>query len=167
MKFLSIFLFCLPLSIWAQKDAQFSMSVSSDTVGLNGQLEVTFTLKNAQGKRFTAPQFNGFAAQGPSTSMMTSITNGEMTQQHSYTFYLTPNEVGTFEIPAASVEINGETLRTEPKSIVVVEKYAAEIRPKQRNNFWSDDDFFFPRRSTPQPTPAPEKPKKKYQTERL
>jgi hypothetical protein len=165
------FLFFTPLSILAQKNAQFTMTVSGDTVGMNGNVEVVFTLENAQGRRFNFPKFKGFVAQGPSTSMMTSITNGEMKQTQSYTFYLTPQELGAIEIGEATVEVNGETLKTEPKSIVVVEKYEAEIKPRQQaQSFWGDDDFFFRRPTQPQQPPKPQQvpeKKRKYQTEKL
>ena len=155
-----------PLSIWGQKDASFNVAISSDTVGLNGSIEVTFSIENAQNKQFTPPSFDGFEAQGPSTSMMTSITNGSMKQTASYTYYLTPRTVGSFKIASVSLTIDGNILKTEEKTIVVVEHYDAEIRPQQRSRSFFDfnEDPFF-RRSTPPPTP--EKPKKKYQTEKI
>jgi BatD DUF11 like domain len=156
-----------PLSIWGQKNGSFNVAVSGDTVGLNGSIEVTFTLENVSNKQFTPPSFDGFEAQGPSTSMMTSITNGAMTQSTSYTFYLTPRSVGRFKIPSVSMDTEGgTTMKTEEKTIVVVEHYDAKIRPKQRSRglFDSDDDFFFRRPTPPQ---APEKPKKKYPTEKI
>jgi BatD DUF11 like domain len=156
----------IPLSIWGQKDATFNVAISSDTVGLNGTIEVTFTLENAPNKQFTPPSFDGFDAQGPSTSMMTSITNGSMKQTMSYTFYLIPRAVGSFKIGSVSIDTEGGLLKTEEKTIVVVEHYDVEIRPKQRSRglFDSNDDFFFHR---PTPPPTPDKPKKKYQTEKI
>lgn len=155
-----------PLSIWGQKDGSFSVAISNDTVGLNGSIEVTFTLENAPNKQFTPPVFDGFDAQGPSTSMMTSITNGSMKQSASYTFYLTPRAVGSFKIPPVSLSIDGNVLKTEEKTIVVVEHYDAEIRPQQRARslFDFNEDPFF-RRSAP--PPPPEKSKKKYQSEKI
>ena len=166
-KFISIIALLAPLSIWGQKEATFSVSVSSDTVGLNGTLEVTYTLENAPNKQFTPPKFDGFDAQGPSTSMMTSITNGAMKQSTSYTYYLTPRSVGSFTVPSVSVGTEGAVLKTEAKTIVVVEHYDAEIPPQQnrRSLFDSNDDFFF--RRTPTPPPTPEKSKKKYSTEKI
>jgi hypothetical protein len=155
-----------PLSIWGQKDASFSVAVSSDTVGLNGSIQVTFTLENVPNKRFTPPSFDGFDAQGPSTSMMTSITNGAMKQSTSYTFYLTPRSVGRFTIPSVSMDTEGGAVKTEEKTIVVVEHYYGGIRPQPRSRglFDSNDDFFFRRPTPPQ---APEKSKKKYPTEKI
>jgi hypothetical protein len=156
----------LPLSIWGQKNAHFSVEVSSDTIGMKGSIEVVFTLENAQSKAFSPPSFDGFDAQGPATSMMTSINNGAMSQTTSYTFYLSPRSVGSFEIGFASVNTEGGILKTEEKKVVVVEHYDAEIRPKQspRSLFDSNDDFFFRRPSPPQ---QPKKSKKKYQTEKI
>jgi hypothetical protein len=167
MKKIILFLTILgPLSIWGQNDATFNVTMSSDTVGLNGSIEVTFTLENAPNKQFTPPSFDGFNVQGPSTSMMTSITNGAMKQSASYTFYLTPRSVGTFKIGSVSLNTEGSSLKTDEKTIVVVEHYDAEMRPKQnrRSLFDNNDDFFFRRATPPQP---PEKPKKKYQTEKF
>lgn len=155
-----------PLSIWGQKDATFNVSLSSDTVGLGGSIEVVFTLENTPNKQFIPPNFDGFNVQGPSTSMMTSINNGDMKQTMSYTFYLSPRAVGNFKIGAVSLNTEGGVLKTEEKTIVVLEHYDAEPRPQQRSRslFDSNDDFFF-RRATPPQTP--EKPKKKYQTEKI
>jgi hypothetical protein len=167
MKKLILFISILgPLSIWGQKDASFNVAISNDTVGLNGTIEVTFTVENAPNKQFSPPTFDGFDAQGPSTSMMTSITNGSMKQTASYTFYLTPRKVGTFKIPSVSLNADGNILKTEEKTIAVVEHYDAEIRPQQRSRslFDFNEDPFF-RRSTP--PPPPEKPKKRYQTEKI
>lgn len=157
----------VPLSIWGQKNATFTVSLSSDTVGLNGALEVTYTLENAPNKQFTPPKFDGFDVQGPSTSMMTSMINGAVTQSASYTYYLTPRAVGNFVVPSVSLDTEGSVLKTEEKKIVVVEHYDAEIRPQQnrRGLFDSNDDFFF--RRAPTPLPTPEKSKKKYSTEKI
>ena len=171
-KIVLIFAILGPLSIWGQKDAAFSMAISSDTVGLNGSIEVTFTVENMPNKQFTPPTFDGFDAQGPSTSMMTSITNGAMKQSASYTYFLTPRSVGTFKIPSVSLNTEGSVLTTEEKTVVVIEHYDAEIRPKQNNGrgLFDTDDFFgrpmFPQQ-TPQTPKTPEKPKKKYSTEKI
>ena len=166
-KIITILAILVPLSIWGQKDAAFTVSLSSDTVGLNGALEVTYTLENAPNKQLTPPKFDGFDVEGPSTSMMTSMVNGSVTQSASYMYYLTPRAVGSFVVPSVSLDTEGGVLKTEEKKIVVVEHYDAEIRPQQnrRSLFDSNDDFFF--RRTPTPPPTPERPKKKYSTEKI
>jgi hypothetical protein len=155
-----------PLSIWGQKEAHFTVEMSSDTVGLDGSIEVVFTLENAQSKTFSPPSFDGFDAQGPATSMMTSINNGAVSQTASYTFYLSPRSVGSFKIGSASVNTEGGVLKTTERTVVVIEHYDTEMRPKQspRSLFDSNDDFFFRR---PTPSQPPNKSKKKYQTEKI
>ncbi len=164
----------IPLSIWGQKEALFTMSVSSDTVGMNGGLEVTFTLENAQTKQFNPPNFDGFEAQGPSTASSMSFVNGDMSQKISYTYYLTPKTQGSFVIDKATLETDGKTLETEPKTVVVVDYYEApERRNQSRNPFFNDDDDFpraFPREQvTPRPQRSDENKdkKKKYSTEKI
>jgi BatD DUF11 like domain len=164
-KILFFIAFFTPLSIsalFAQKEANFTVEINSDTVGLEGNLEVVFTLENAKLKKFNPPSFDGFDVQGPSTSSMTSIVNGEMSQKMSYTFYLTPQKLGHFTIGEASVELDKGVLTTEKKDIQVVERYESKSKPKRRNFF--DEDGFFNSRPKQR---APEKEKKKYETERI
>jgi BatD DUF11 like domain len=159
----------IPLSIWGQKETHFTMSVSGDTVGLNGALEVTFTLENAQTKKFDPPSFDGFMVQGPSTASSMSFVNGDMSQKISYTYYLTPKAQGIYIIEKATVETDGKTLETESKNVVVVEYYEAPKRRTQnRNPFFNDDDDF--PRAIPHETPPTQRPnekKKKYTTEKI
>jgi hypothetical protein len=154
-----------PLSIatlLGQKEANFTMEISSDTIGLDGSLEVTFTVENAKMKKFNPPSFDGFEVQGPSSSSMTSIVNGEMSQKMSYTYYLTPNKTGHFTIGEASAELDKGVLTTEKKDIQVLEHYETKVKPKRRNFF--DEDGIFNNRPRQR---APEKEKKKYETERI
>jgi hypothetical protein len=162
-----IFLITLftPLSIatlLGQKEANFTIEISSDTIGLDGSLEVTFNIENAKLKKFNPPNFDGFEVQGPSQSSMTSIVNGEVSQKMSYTYYLTPNKKGHFTIGEASAELDKGVLTTEKKDIQVVEHYEPNVKPKHRNFF--DEDGFFNNR--PQQR-KPDKEKKKYETERI
>ena len=175
-KLFLILIITLPLSIssiWGQKESRFTFSVSSDTVGMNGALEVTFTLENAQTKQFNPPDFNGFDVQGPSSASSMSIINGDMSQKMSYTFYLTPKAQGTYTIGKATVESEGKKLETEEKSIVVVEHFdVPKRRPQNRNPFFNeDDDDRVPRTLPRQPTapqpPRTEDKKKKYSTEKI
>ncbi len=161
-KWLLIFSLYLPLSMAAQKDAKISMTVLSDTIGLNNTFEVAFIVENAKVKKFNPPSFDGFDVQGPSTSTSMSIINGDMTQSATYTFYLTPREKGALKIGSASITTEEGTLRTEEKSIIVLENFDPEIKPRQQQQgLWDDNPFFMP-----QPR-AKSKSKKKYETEKI
>ena len=156
---LSFVFFWGPLSIFAQKEGKMTVEVSSDTVGLDGSLAVTFTIENVENPKFDPPLFDGFEAQGPATSSSMSVINGAVSQKISYTFYLTPKEKGTAKIGSAKA---GD-LKTEEKNIVVVEHFEAPKKARQRQGFFDDDDSFFGR---PMPQQKPEK-KKKYEIERI
>ena len=161
-----IIYFLIPLSISAQKGATFNVSISSDTVGMNGKIEVTFKIDNTSSKDFKAPMFSGFRVQGPSVSSMTRIVNGDMSRSVSYTYILSPISVGTVRIGSAKVSTDDGTMTTDEKTVVVVEKYDAAVQKNDpSDNLFGSDDFFF-RRPTP-PQAKGDKPKKKYITEKL
>ena len=160
----------IPLYMGAQKTSPFTVEVSSDTVGLDGYIQVTFTVKNEKSKKFTPPEFEGFEAQGPSTSSMMSMVNGETTQSMSYTYTLLPKEKGVFTIGKATLKTDNETFQTDEKKIVVVEHFEGETnKPNRRRNFFDDDDFFQQRSRPvkPQPQREQDKSKSKYPTEKI
>jgi hypothetical protein len=158
-------------SLFAQKEATFKMQISSDTVGLEGTLEVQFILENAKMKKWMPPSFEGFEVQGPSTSNMMSMVNGDVTQKTIYTYYLIPRETGTYKIGKATANTEGGDMTTEETNVVVLKDYVAPKKPRNRSFFDDDDDDLFFRRqpSRPQQPKQPEVPakKKKYETERI
>ncbi|MCB9285279.1 MAG: BatD family protein [Lewinellaceae bacterium] len=106
---------------WAQaQEASFSVTLSADTIGLGDHLEVTFSLENARGSKFEAPEFEGFqVVGGPNTASQISIVNGEMTQVSSYTFFLEPLDIGQYYIQPAVILADGKPMETELKSVFV------------------------------------------------
>lgn len=103
------------------QEIEFSVSVSADTIGLNNRLEVTFTLKNAQGARFEPPQFDGFRLlAGPNTSSQFSIVNGKTSSSVSYSYILEPLEAGQYYIQPAFIEAGGKTLETALQEVWVL-----------------------------------------------
>lgn len=117
---------------WATaQQAEFTVTLSADTIGLNNRLEVTFTLKNAQGARFEPPTFEGFRlAGGPNTSSQFSMVNGNVTRSISYSFILEPLEPGQFFIQPASIEAEGKVLETALREVWVLAG-AGETAPRQ------------------------------------
>ncbi len=161
----------LTLCLWGQKSPVFTVEISSDTVGLNGTLEVQFIIENGQVKKWAPPAFDGFDVQGPSTSNMMSMVNGDVSQKMIYTYFLTPKEIGRFTIGKASVNTEGGELSTNEKKILVLKEYVGRNKTKNQSFFGDEDDLFFRRRAIPAPpqTPTiPETPKKKkYETEKI
>jgi hypothetical protein len=161
------------LCLWGQKSPAITVEVSGDTIGLNGTLEVQFTIENAKVNKWTPPAFEGFEVQGPSTSSMMSMVNGDVSQKMIYTYFLTPRKTGRFTIGKASVNTERGELLTGEKDIVVLKEYVGRTKPKNHSFFGDDDDddLFFRRRSQPAPPQTPTRPetpkKKKYETEKI
>ncbi len=93
-------------------------------VGNGQQFRVNYTF-NQQGNGFKGPTFKDFNfLSGPNQSSSTNmqIINGTVNQSISYTFsyILQAVKEGTFEIPAASIEYNGTTYKSNTLSINVV-----------------------------------------------
>jgi len=134
------------------KDISFSVQLTYDTVGLEEQLEVKYTLKNTKALGvFETPVFEGFQLlAGPMTSQSMSIINGDMTQTASYTFILKPTDLGIFLIPSTSIETEEGFLVTEEVALVVVEEinHPKDNNPSNAfqdpfsNNPFFDDPFF-------------------------
>jgi len=115
-----LILIFLPVLAFAQ--ASFEAFANAKQVLQSGYVEVVFTLKNADGSNFRAPDFRNFhVLSGPSRSMSTTIINGKVSKELSYSFTLQPKRTGNFTIGKASIEVNGRRLFTEPLTLEVVE----------------------------------------------
>jgi hypothetical protein len=153
---LSCFLMLLTFQLSAESietEPQFSVEVSNTEVLLGNYIEVKFTLKNAQGQKFEAPNFKDFdIVGGPNQSSSFSVMNGETTQSISYTYYLQPKTAGNFYLEPAFIEADGVTMETQPMEILVLENPDGVIEKPQKKsapqmdifNFPSNDFFNFP-----------------------
>jgi hypothetical protein len=112
----------LPLMLSAQGGVIFQTFVDAKQAVLDSYFEVTFTLKNGEGRDFRPPSFDDFiVASGPSRAVRTTIVNGQYSSEMSYTYVLQPKKTGKFTIGAATVKVNNSTYRTEPVAIEVIE----------------------------------------------
>ena len=119
-KYFLLALCCLSTSFLA---AQITFQATADAKQIveNEYLEVTFTLNNAQGRNFKAPNFKGFdVISGPSTSNSISIVNGARTSKQGFVYTIQPKKIGNYTIGPASVVVNGKTLRSKPISVQVL-----------------------------------------------
>ena len=144
-----------------------------------------FTLENADGQHFEAPDFSEHfnVVSGPNSSTSLSIMNGAVTRSMTITYYLEPREVGLFYILPASVNAADKVLETSPLEVVVVpnpDGIRQSPTSKQDDfQFNFGDPFGFdysfpdlsemPQFSQPEPREeAPkEQPKKKRKTTRI
>ena len=168
-------------AMMAQKDAKFSVKVSSDSILLGNEIKVSFKLENGEGRKFTAPDFEPHfvLVSGPNTFSSMSMANGQVSHTTEYSFYIQPKETGSFYIPPASIEVNGKALETKVIEVQVwPNPEGIKINPREKE---AKDDFFGLDRSFPSfrdfpglrdywgnPVPQPaEDPKKKRKTYKL
>ena len=110
---------------------QFEARVSKTTLGLNERLRIDFMM-NVDGDNFVPPSFAGFRViAGPSQQVSQSWINGKSSFEKAYSYFLVPNQKGTFVLKGAAIEFNGATYKTAPVKITVTE---ATEEPRDPNN---------------------------------
>ena len=112
----------------------FKASADKTTVGVGATFQVYFEFDapdmNAV-SNFRAPTFKGFTILGgPNQSTSMQIINGQMSSSITYSYVLSPQKIGTFTIPPASVSYKGKRYSTKPLTIKIV-KGSPKAPPKQ------------------------------------
>lgn len=122
-----IFLLFTILAAWQVKAADKVRFVAeaADVVVSGDQVRLVFTVNSQDIKDFRAPSIKGFdVLMGSSRSQQSSIQiiNGKRTSNSStaFTYILLAGSPGTYTIPAASVEVNGEKVFSNAISIKVL-----------------------------------------------
>ena len=122
-----IFLLFTILAAWQVKAADKVRFVAeaADVVVSGDQVRLVFTVNSQDIKDFRAPSIKGFdELMGPCRSQQSSIQiiNGKRTSNSStaFTYILLAGSPGTYTIPAASVEVNGEKVFSNAISIKVL-----------------------------------------------
>lgn len=99
----------------------FEAKTETKEIALGSTFEISFSLKDARGERFRAPDFSDFkVAGGPNELRGMTIINGRSSSHQTWSYELEPRRTGTFSIGAASVVADGKTLNTQPIVIKVV-----------------------------------------------
>ncbi|MCB0520872.1 MAG: protein BatD [Lewinellaceae bacterium] len=129
---ISLAILLLPLMPMAQNSVTFEAFSDAKQVLMNNYFEVSFTLKNANGTDFTAPDFKGFQIlAGPNSSTSMQIINGNVSREMGYSYTLQPTAVGKFTIGSASIKANGQKLTSQP---IVIEVVNGNTAPKNSTN---------------------------------
>ncbi len=111
---------------------QFEARVSKNTLGVNERLRIDFIM-NVDGDNFDQPSFEGFRiVGGPSQQISQSWVNGRSSFQKIYSYFLLPNQKGTFTIKQASIEYNGQVYKTSPIKITVTNAVPQERDPNSQ-----------------------------------
>lgn len=137
-----LFLIGMAVTLLAQEGARFTVEVSTDSILFGNYFKVTFSLENAKGSDFSAPDFSEFhVISGPNQASSMSIINGAVTQSVSYSYYLEPKDIGNFYISPASVAVGGKMLETQPLEIMVVPNPEGIKQSPDRNSGIDIDRF--------------------------
>lgn len=117
-----------------KEEVTFEIKLSKEKLGLNERLRVEFTM-NKDGDNFNPPSFENFnVIMGPSQSISSSWINGKRSFAKSYTYILKPTKQGTFKLDQSTIEIDGNTYKTLPKTIVVTAAVENPNAPKTAND---------------------------------
>ncbi|QTD36190.1 protein BatD [Polaribacter batillariae] len=131
--YISILLFIVTTSLVAQ-DATIQAKVSKNKLGLNQRLRIVFSINKQGGENFTPPNFANFkVVGGPSQSVSQSWINGKTTFSQSYTYIIQPTRKGELSIGAASVQIGGKTIKSDPLKIIVLDPVEIPKDPNDPN----------------------------------
>ncbi|WP_299005600.1 BatD family protein [uncultured Tenacibaculum sp.] len=131
MRLLILILIFISHSISAQ-DVALTTTVSKNKLGVNQRLRIEFSINKQGADNFKPPNFTNFKiVGGPSQSVSQSWINGKVSFNQSYTYILQPKRKGEFNIPSASIEIDGKTIKSNPIKVIVLD--AVDI-PKNPND---------------------------------
>lgn len=119
-------------------------------VGVNQQFQYTVTT-NSKGTVLETDFGKFELVGGPSTSTSTSFTvqggNTEHKTTYSYTYFLTINKEGTFNIPGVSMSIDGKVVQSNPVTVKVLKAVKNQNDNSDSQGFfnfqWPDMDSFF------------------------
>ena len=121
----SILLLCSEVLLHAQS---FTANTTDATATVNQPFEVTFTLKDIEGKNFTPPDFGtARIIGGPAQSNSTTIINGRTSSEITLTYTLLPTREGVWKIPPARIVSKGKVLSSNPLTVRVVEARVVDL----------------------------------------
>lgn len=113
---------CLFTIAYATADnLQMEASVNRTSVPLNGtvQLTVSITADSKSLPDYGVPQLNDFNIFSTSQSKSISIINGKVKNTVYYVYTLGPKKIGTFTIPAFTLDYKDQKYQTNPIDITV------------------------------------------------
>ena len=112
-------IFFLPLT----GQVSFDAVSNAKEIFLNRQFEVSFVLRNTDGRNFSPPDFKNFTVlSGPNQSSSSMMVNGVRTSEIGISYILMPKKSGKLTIGSASVEVGRDKLYTKPIQVTVLEE---------------------------------------------
>ncbi len=133
-KILYLLVFLLSYTVSQAQEVRFEAKVSKKKLGINERLRIDFEM-NQDGDNFSPPRFDGFrVVGGPNQAISNSWINGKRSFSKTYSYFLQPKSKGTFTIKQATIEINGQTYKTQPVTIQVTKAVKKPNDPKNSDS---------------------------------
>lgn len=106
------------------QDAQVTATVSTDTVGIQDQFQLTVTITGNDSSRAQTPRLprlQGFrVVAGPSLNTQYQWINGQASGSRSFIYVLLPEKEGQFTIDAIEVTVGNRIYKTRPIAVRVI-----------------------------------------------
>jgi len=115
-----VLLICFFISQSSFSQVSFEAKTNASQIVQGDQIDVTFTLSNADMSSFQPPDFKGFENLRSSQGSNFEYRNGRMARAMSRTYTLRGKKVGKFTVGAAVAKAGGKTYRTKPFKIEVL-----------------------------------------------
>jgi hypothetical protein len=132
--FLMFFLQCSQAS---GQDAQATASVSSDTIGVQDQVQFSITVSGKDSGDAEAPRVlrtQGFRiVSGPNVGTQFQWINGRTSSSKSFSYILVPEKEGQFTIDSVEVRVGNKTCKTPPVQVRVTSA-SSNPRPSARSS---------------------------------
>lgn len=117
--FIAFFLL-LAGNVFADDEIKFTVQAPS-TVVQGSQFQLAYSINTQKVKEFRLGSITDFdILMGPSRSSQFSMVNGETSSSITYTYVLRGTKEGTYTIPAATIQVNGNTIESKPVTIKVL-----------------------------------------------
>ncbi len=140
LKFLVVTL--LSLVTIVSKAQEVSIELGDNEVPLNSVFTIKVTVKNGKLKSYSDfPVIEGFAKRGTSSSSSTNIVNGQISSSQSITQRYLPLEEGNFTLGAFTMDVNGETVRSNGLSIKITKPVDRPRNSRRRDPFGRRSPF--------------------------
>jgi len=109
--------------VYAQGGVSFTASVDKTTLSLDDQLTLTLTV---EGQMRSVPEprlpaLEGFQVYSSGRSQQFSLVNGQFSASVAFNYILQPMTVGKHSIGSAEITLDGQTYRTQPIEVEILE----------------------------------------------
>ncbi|MBU6410303.1 MAG: BatD family protein [Verrucomicrobia bacterium] len=111
------------LAAWARA-ATFTASLDQSNISLGQTATLSLSFEGGSPANVPTPGVPGLDITRTGESQNLSLINGEMTSSVTITYSVTPRRVGSFAIPALTVDIDGHQVSSQPLSLTVVQPNA-------------------------------------------